>query len=94
MAEATAPKSKGMERVKGLDLYQLLEVEVAADAKTIKKAYRKKALTCHPDKNPDDKKAVDLFHQLSGKWWQMMVKKKHPVCLMMEKNMLKDGKRI
>jgi len=65
MAEATAPKSKGMERVKGLDLYQLLEVEVAADAKTIKKAYRKKALTCHPDKNPDDKKAVDLFHQLS-----------------------------
>ena len=69
MAEATAPKSKGMERVKGLDLYQLLEVEVAADAKTIKKAYRKKALTCHPDKNPDDKKAVELFHQLSGKWW-------------------------
>jgi len=65
MAEAQAPKSKGMERVKGLDLYELLGVEVAADAKTIKKAYRKKALTCHPDKNPDDKKAIELFHQLS-----------------------------
>ena len=67
MAEAQAPKSKGMERVKGLDLYELLGVEVVADAKTIKKAYRKKALTCHPDKNPDDKKAIELFHQLSGK---------------------------
>jgi len=65
MAEAQAPKSKGMERVKGLDLYELLGVEVMADAKTIKKAYRKKALTCHPDKNPDDKKAIELFHQLS-----------------------------
>jgi len=65
MAEAQAPKSKGMERVKGLDLYELLGVEVTSDAKTIKKAYRKKALTCHPDKNPDDKKAIELFHQLS-----------------------------
>ena len=65
MAEAQAPKSKGMERVKGLDLYELLGVEVTSDEKNIKKAYRKKALTCHPDKNPDDKKAIELFHQLS-----------------------------
>ena len=54
-----------MERVKSLDLYLLLEVEHDADSKTIKKAYRKKALTCHPDKNPDNKQAVELFHQLS-----------------------------
>ncbi len=47
-----------MERVKDLDLYQLLEVEQDADEKTLKTAYRKKALTCHPDKNPDNK--VDL----------------------------------
>jgi hypothetical protein len=40
MAEADAPKNKGMERVKGMDLYLLLEVEVEADVKTIKKAYR------------------------------------------------------
>jgi len=62
---ANNPPNKHMERVKSLDLYLLLEVEQDADAKAIKKAYRKKALTCHPDKNPDDKKAVELFHQLS-----------------------------
>jgi len=54
-----------MERVKDLDLYLLLEVDTDADVKTIKKAYRKKALSCHPDKNPDNPKAVALFHQLS-----------------------------
>ncbi|XP_034531747.1 dnaJ homolog subfamily C member 17 [Notolabrus celidotus] len=48
-----------------LDLYGLLGIERAATTKEIKKAYRQKALTCHPDKNPDNPKAVELFHQLS-----------------------------
>lgn len=30
----------------------------------IRKSYRKKALECHPDKNPDNPKAAELFHQL------------------------------
>ena len=62
---AQEPQGKFFDRVKSLDLYALLEVEPDADAKTIKKSYRKKALTCHPDKNPDNKQAVELFHQLS-----------------------------
>ena len=27
--------------------------------------YRKKALSCHPDKNPNDEQAGDTFHQLT-----------------------------
>uniref|UniRef100_A0AAQ6AM57 DnaJ homolog subfamily C member 17 n=1 Tax=Amphiprion ocellaris TaxID=80972 RepID=A0AAQ6AM57_AMPOC len=48
-----------------LDLYGLLGIENTATSKEIKKAYRQKALTCHPDKNPDNPKAAELFHQLS-----------------------------
>uniref|UniRef100_A0A8C6V728 DnaJ homolog subfamily C member 17 n=1 Tax=Naja naja TaxID=35670 RepID=A0A8C6V728_NAJNA len=48
-----------------LDLYALLGVVEKATDKEIKKAYRQKALTCHPDKHPDNPKAAELFHQLS-----------------------------
>ena len=54
-----------MDKIKDLDLYLLLGVDPDANKTVIKKAFRKKALTCHPDKNPDNPQAADLFYQLS-----------------------------
>ncbi|XP_029317311.1 dnaJ homolog subfamily C member 17 isoform X2 [Cottoperca gobio] len=57
--------SKKAKEILQMDLYGLLDIGSTATTKEIKKAYRQKALTCHPDKNPDNPKAVELFHQLS-----------------------------
>lgn len=54
-----------MEDITKLDLYKLLGIDFTATEKEIKSAYRKKALSCHPDKNPDNPKAAELFQQLS-----------------------------
>lgn len=54
-----------IKKFNNIDLYGLLDVQFDADEKEIRKAYRRKALTCHPDKNPDNPKAAELFHQLS-----------------------------
>ncbi|KAI8432257.1 hypothetical protein MSG28_004696 [Choristoneura fumiferana] len=52
-------------KIEDVDLYALLDLTITATESEIKKAYRKKALQCHPDKNPDDPKAVEAFHELS-----------------------------
>ena len=46
------------------DYYDVLGVGKNADAVEIKKAYRKKAVQYHPDKNPDDKKAEGQFKEV------------------------------
>lgn len=43
------------------DFYEVLGVSKNADAATIKKAYRKKAIEFHPDKNPGDSAAEENF---------------------------------
>ena len=43
------------------DYYDILGLSKGASASEIKKAYRKKAIEFHPDKNPGDAKAEEMF---------------------------------
>jgi len=47
------------------DYYEILGVAKNADAKTMKSAFRKKAMACHPDRHPDDPDAEARFKELN-----------------------------
>jgi len=47
------------------DYYDILGVEKTADEKTMKSAFRKKAMGCHPDRHPDDPEAEARFKELN-----------------------------
>ena len=47
------------------DYYEVLGVDKSADEKTMKSAFRKKAMGCHPDRHPDDPEAEARFKELN-----------------------------
>lgn len=47
------------------DYYKVLGVDKKASTDEIKKAYRKLAMKYHPDRNPNDKKAEDMFKDIN-----------------------------
>merc|ERR1711936_826711 len=57
---ATAENGK-----KGRDFYQVLGLERTANQGQIKHAYRKKAMKCHPDKNPGNEEKAEEFKDLA-----------------------------
>jgi len=46
--------------------YDILEIDSEASAEQIKKAYRKLAMDCHPDRHPDNALAEKLFREISS----------------------------
>ncbi|XP_061306873.1 dnaJ homolog subfamily C member 17-like [Pezoporus flaviventris] len=75
-----------------LDLYGLLGVGEKASEKEVKKAYRQKALTCHPDKNPDNPRAGEMglcrhkqqlmfVFTCAHSWKQLCLASGLPVCV-------------
>eukprot|EP00954_Amorphochlora_amoebiformis_P027876 1388522-Amorphochlora_amoeboformis.AAC.2 len=48
--------------------YEVLGVEITADTEEIRKAYKKAALRCHPDKNHGLSTKVDQFERVVRAW--------------------------
>ena len=61
------------------DYYEVLEVSRQAQPDEIKKAYRKMALKYHPDRNPGDKEAEDLFKEAAEAYEVLMDPQKRQV---------------
>ena len=48
-----------------MNYYEILGISIEADENEIKSKYRKLAMKYHPDRNPDDKKAEEMFKKVS-----------------------------
>ena len=49
----------------GNSLYELLDIPKASTNEEIKKKYRRLALKYHPDKNPDNVEAEEMFKKIN-----------------------------
>src|SRR5436189_4202992 len=58
------------------DYYDVLSVARQATVEEIKKAYRKKALQYHPDRNPGDSEAEKRFKEISESYEVLSDEKK------------------
>ena len=48
-----------------MNYYEILQIDTSASLHDIKKAYRKRALQCHPDKNNNSEESTEQFKQIS-----------------------------
>ena len=48
-----------------MNYYEILHIDTSASLQDIKKAYRKLALQCHPDKNNNSEESTEQFKQIS-----------------------------
>lgn len=65
MADKPPMQPQRKQSIKGESLYVILELDKSADQEQIKKAYRKKALKLHPDKNPNNPEAEAKFKEIN-----------------------------
>lgn len=63
--EKRPSKMERKNSIVGESLYRVLDIDKKSDQDQIKKAYRKKALRLHPDKNPGNPEAADQFKEVN-----------------------------
>ncbi len=61
------------------DYYEILEVNRTASGEEIKKAYRKMALKYHPDRNPDNENAEEMFKKVNEAYQILSDKEKRQI---------------
>jgi len=77
--------------VKETGFYDLLNVKPDATPDELKKSYRKLALKCHPDKNPDDPAAAEKFKEISQAYEVLSDAKKREMYDKVGEQGLKEG---